>query len=323
MAAKKVMTAKKVREEQRRGRRRKKREKKSAKKVVFKVLAVLIFLIGLSVFFYPTLQKKIFTYQTDKTIQRYEDTITQTQAESGEGIANMELRQAMQDYNQQIYVEGQSGLTDPFSYEEASFDLQQWDMPDDVFGYLKIDRMNLEVPIYLGASKENMSKGVVHLSQTSLPIGGINTNAVIAGHRGMRKTDMFRHIETLRTGDTIVIRNPWETLTYRVTEAMQIEPDEIDKVLIQEGKDLVTLLTCHPYPVNNKRYVVYCERVEADEGDPQETEEMKAEEQKQETGSGRVSAAEIEQWIRIGCSVILVVSAVAGVICAVRKSRRD
>lgn len=117
------------------------------------------------------------------------------------------------------------------------------------------------MPIYLGASDDHLAAGAAQLSQTSLPIGGTNTNCVIAGHRGWRGADYFRYVPDLQIGDEIIITNLWETLTYTVVETDIIAPNDVDKILIQEGKDMLTLITCHPYASGGKqRYVVYCER---------------------------------------------------------------
>jgi sortase A len=120
--------------------------------------------------------------------------------------------------------------------------------------------MDIKLPIYLGASEENMKKGAVHLTETSLPIGGKNTNCVIAAHRGFSGAPMFREIEKLKKGDKIYITNFWYKMTYQVVDIEIINPDDVEKVLIQKGRDLVTLSTCHPYRYNYQRYIVYCER---------------------------------------------------------------
>ena len=97
--------------------------------------------------------------------------------------------------------------------------------------------------------------------QTSIPIGGENTNAVIAGHRGWGGAAYFRYITELQPGDEVIITNLWGTLTYRVAETQIIWPYEVDQILIQENRDLITLLTCHPYASGGKqRYLVICER---------------------------------------------------------------
>ena len=90
-----------------------------------------------------------------------------------------------------------------------------------------------------------------------MPIGGQNTNCVIAAHR---MGGFFGDIELLQIGDLIRITNLWETLTYRVAKITVIDPYDTDKIKIIPGKDMITLLTCHPYWSNRTRYIVYCER---------------------------------------------------------------
>ena len=88
-----------------------------------------------------------------------------------------------------------------------------------------------------------------------------DSNCVIAAHRGYRGIPYFRDIDKLKTGDQVIIRNPWERLDYRVTKIKVIDPYDMDKILIQKEKDMVTLLTCHPYRGHGRyRYVVYCMR---------------------------------------------------------------
>ena len=123
--------------------------------------------------------------------------------------------------------------------------------------------MELTMPVYLGASDDHLTAGAAVLGNTSAPIGGNNTNCVIAGHRGWRGADYFRHIDKLAVGDTVKLTNLWETLTYTVADIQIIQPHEVDMIKIQQGRDLLTLLTCHPYASGGKqRYVVYCERTE-------------------------------------------------------------
>jgi sortase A len=125
--------------------------------------------------------------------------------------------------------------------------------------------MNVTLPLYVGASISKMAKGATVLGQTSLPIGGTNTNSVIAGHRGYKGSPFFREIEKLSIGDYVYITNPWERLIYQVESIDIINPYDSEKLVIQEGKDMITLLTCHPYMSHGKyRYLVYCVRVDDD-----------------------------------------------------------
>ena len=138
--------------------------------------------------------------------------------------------------------------------------IKEW-IDDGMIGILDIPKMNVTLPIYLGATQEKMAKGAVMLGQTSFPVQGTDSNCVIAAHRGWKGIPMFREIERLEIGDELTIQNCQETLTYRVSEIEIILPDESDKIMIQPGRNMVTLMTCHPYTQNSRRYVVYCDEV--------------------------------------------------------------
>lgn len=119
----------------------------------------------------------------------------------------------------------------------------------------------LEMPIYLGATYTHMAEGAARLSQTSIPIGGDNTNCIVAGHRGWGGAKYFRYITDLVPGDTVKITNLWETMTYTICETQIIDPDDVEAIHIRPGRELLTLLTCHPYATGGRqRYLVVCER---------------------------------------------------------------
>ena len=174
-----------------------------------------------------------------------------------------ELLEALQAYNQRIYAEKQSGLVDLEACEEPAADLTAYGIEEEIIGVLEIPAMELTMPIYLGASDAHLAAGAAVLGNTSAPVGGDNSNCVIAGHRGWRGADYFRHIDRLQVGDTVKLTNLWETLTYTVSDILIIQPHEAEKIKIQQDRDLLTLLTCHPYASGGRqRYVVYCERTE-------------------------------------------------------------
>ena len=173
-----------------------------------------------------------------------------------------ELLADLQAYNQRIYDEKQSGLVDLEACEAPAADLTTYGVEDEIIGVLEIPAMELTMPVYLGASDNHLAAGAAVLGNTSAPIGGDNTNSVIAGHRGWKGADYFRHIDRLRASDTVTLTNLWETLTYTVADIQIIQPHEVEKIKIQQGRDLLTLVTCHPYASGGRqRYVVYCERV--------------------------------------------------------------
>ena len=112
-----------------------------------------------------------------------------------------ELWEDMARYNQSIAAQGQSGLSCAYDYQKASFRLADYGLPDEIFGVLSIPAIDLEMPIYLGATEQHMADGAAHLSQTSLPIGGMDTNCVIAGHRGYSGASYFRYLDKLHAYD--------------------------------------------------------------------------------------------------------------------------
>ena len=174
-----------------------------------------------------------------------------------------ELLAALQEYNRQLYAEKQRNLTNLEACEAPAADLTAYGIEDEIIGVLGMPTMELTMPVYLGASDAHLSAGAAVLGNTSAPIGGDDTNCVIAGHRGWKGADYLRHIDRLQVGDTVTLTNLWGTLTYTVADIQIIQPHEVDKIKIQPNCDLLTLLTCHPYASGGRqRYVVYCERTE-------------------------------------------------------------
>lgn len=215
------------------------------------------FLIGLGFFLYPHVSSWLINSEVDQEIENFDE-------EKKEHVQqeNDILFDTMRDYNLALYENGQNGISDAWTFEQKDFVLNGYDLKSEAVATIEIPKMNIQMPIYLGASKENMAKGIAVLANTSLPIGGVNSNCVLAGHRGYRGAPFFRDIENLQVGDIVIINNFWQELHYTVSEIEVILPNQSEKVLIQEGQDMVTLITCHPYRKNYQRYVVYCRRDE-------------------------------------------------------------
>ena len=219
-------------------------------------LAALLAVVGICVMLWPVFTRRKLQADTDAVVQSF---LEERKLEQ----QYPELLAALQEYNRQLYAEKQCNLTDLEACETPAADLTAYGIDDEIIGVLEIPAMELTMPIYLGASDDHLAAGAAVLGKTSAPIGGANTNCVIAGHRGWKGADYFRHIDRLAVGDTVTLTNLWETLTYTVADIQIIQPHEVDKIKIQQGHDLLTLLTCHPYASGGRqRYVVYCERTE-------------------------------------------------------------
>lgn len=276
------------------------------------IVGVLLLLTGLGLFLAPDVYNLYFTHRTRQIVTEFREAhgLSDVEADSSETGRKSEtddnhaLLEQYQAYNRQIYADHQSGLTDAWSYEQTPFS-----SGDALFGTIEIPAMDVTLPLYLGATTEHLADGAAVLGQTSVPIGGTNTNAVIAGHRGYRGAPYFREIEKLKLGDTVTIENPWATLTYTVSEIRVIRPDDLNAILIQEGRDMIALVTCHPYRSGGKyRYVVYCDRsgtVAAESSNPAST--IRKQEQSTEEIPVTSSEEDIhsEQLLRYGCAAIL------------------
>lgn len=247
-------------------------------KIFFAILAALLLLSGSSILLYPSLNglwvdytmrqnaREFLSYVEVKPFTPAEDIPNETISHEGveeeaPPTEHTQLWLDMKAYNEAIFREGQEGLSNPTAYEKSSFRLSDYGLETEVFGVLSIPRLSLEMPIYLGASKQNMANGAAVMGQTSLPIGGSNTNCVLAGHRGWNGAAYFLYINQLERGDVVTVTNLWETLTYEVVETRIISPNDVDAIHIQPNRELLTLLTCHPPASGGKqRYLVFCER---------------------------------------------------------------
>ena len=182
-----------------------------------------------------------------------------------------ELR-AVRAYNRDLVRSGQPVLgaqADPFNNGERLSSQSAQDQRygrllnegHGIMGRVSIPKISVDLPIYHGTGDKQLSFGSGHLYGTSLPVGGNNTHAVITGHRGMVQAQMFTRLDEIEENDLFYLNIFGETLAYKVNQIEVIEPDEVDKLNIQEGKDLVSLITCTPYGLNTHRLVVTGERV--------------------------------------------------------------
>lgn len=252
--------------------------------MVRRIISVALISIGLIFFIYPDVKTWYTDKQSEQVIESFDQTYhieeknkekeeTSQESSNGEGqsteqqeesqnVTDDALYQEVLNYNQQIYESGQNDFSDAWNYKQVPISLSH--LMTDSFGYIEIPAMGQKLSLYLGATDKNMAKGAAVLGGTSIPIGGANTNAVIAGHRGWKSQRFFKYIEKLKVGDAVYITNPWGTMSYRVESIDIIKPTDGDAIKIQEGKDMITLLTCHPYRSHGKyRYLVYCVRDES------------------------------------------------------------
>lgn len=135
---------------------------------------------------------------------------------------------------------------------------------DPMMSWVDVPSIGVSLPIYHGTTEDTLMNGVGHLKGTSLPVGGTSTHCVLTAHSGMAGATMFDDIRMLHAGDLVLLHTMDETLAYKVTGSEVVLPDEMDSLRVEEGKDLLTLVTCTPYGVNDHRLLVHCERTDYD-----------------------------------------------------------
>ena len=166
-----------------------------------------------------------------------------TMLDEGEALSPLSwLHNRVIEHNRHLYESGQRNIPDPFDYSQESICLSHFGFESDegMIGFITIPSIELELPIFMGASRKNLHRGLAHITNTSLPVGGENTNAVIAGHMGLRRTSLLDNIGDVNVGDIIQVTNFYETITYIIAYIFQGSHESA--FTIHSGQDLLTLV---------------------------------------------------------------------------------
>lgn len=167
----------------------------------------------------------------------------------------------LESYNERVRQGEGIVINDPFTFGVADQSFAETGLAGLPVGVLTVNSMACEAPVYLGSSEQNMLNGAAVVAGTSAPLGEPSSNCVIAAHRNM----FFKQIENVQGGDRVDLRTIWGSYVYRVAEVRIISPSDVKAVAVEEGKDLLTLVTCHPYGSNRQRIIAVCERDEGAE----------------------------------------------------------
>lgn len=229
------------------------------KKYLPTILTIVMFLVGGAVFLYPTLSNYLYQKNGTKALTQQTEKLS---AISPERIA--EEKELVKRYNDSLF-ENAVVLTDPFdpdAYPITDGEYTELLAFDEVMANIEIPAIDVDLPIYHGTKEETLQIGVGHLENTSLPIGGENTHAVLSAHCGLPSARLFTDLNLLREGNIFRIHVLDETLTYQVYKIQTVEPEDSSSLFIQEGEDIVTLITCTPYGKNTHRLLVHGRRIE-------------------------------------------------------------
>jgi sortase A len=218
------------------------------------IFLTLGFLVGICILLYPAFSDFWNSKTQSRAITNYESVLDDLKPEDYATI--FEKAHA---YNKALY-ETEFPLVDYPQVPGYNETLRIAD--NDMIGYLKIERIGVELPIYHGTSEDVLNRGVGHLEGSSLPVGGENTHCVMSAHRGLPSSKLFTDLDRLEKGDTFQIVVLDQVLTYQVDFIKVIEPNDVTDLQIMEGGDYCTLFTCTPYGINTHRLLVRGIRIE-------------------------------------------------------------
>lgn len=216
---------------------------------------ILIFMLGLMIAIYPIISNYYYTVENNNQVKDFQEAVSEMP--SKEVLERIDLAKA---YNDTL---DPSRLADPYTEREKKGVENYARMLEvrEKIGYIDVPKINQQIPVYAGTSEDILQHACGHLEGTSLPIGGKDTHAVITAHRGLPQVKLFRDLDKMEVGDLFFFTNVKETLAYKVDQILVVEPWDFEPVLVVEGKDLMTLLTCTPYMINSHRLLVRGHRV--------------------------------------------------------------
>ena len=222
---------------------------------IYTVAMVVVLVIGLSLLLYPSFSDWWNSRVQTKLISNYYEVVSKLDTED-----YSELWDSARAYNESLLDRNNPYLLDEEQRQRYNSNMDPGG--NGIMGYVEIPSINITLPIYHGTDELVLQVAIGHLDWTSLPVGGANSHCVISGHRGLPSARLFTDLDKLAVGDHFMLNILDETLTYEVDQIRIVEPDETDDLLIQEGLDLCTLVTCTPYGVNTHRLLVRGHRVE-------------------------------------------------------------
>ena len=223
----------------------------------------LIFLVGLGILLYPLISSAVNNFAARQQAEEYTQITKEMPTER-----QKELLETAKKYNDSLTQN--VIIIDPFdkeAYEKIGKEYAKALNVDGqgLIGYIDIPKINVTLPINHSTSEEVLARSAGHLQNTSMPIGGESTHAVISAHSAFPGQTFFDYLTDMEEGDEFYIRVLNRVLKYKVNQIKTVLPEETSDLRITRGKDYVTLVTCTPYSINTHRLLVRGERVEYDD----------------------------------------------------------
>ncbi|WP_026651949.1 class C sortase [Butyrivibrio proteoclasticus] len=232
--------------------------KKKLKKQIPNIIFALIFLVGISIFLYPSVSNYINSKHQSKAISNYQEMLASIPEEDYTAFW-----QAAYEYNEELAQK-------PLNFSLTEEELEKYNSILDptgtgIMGYIEIENIGVSLPIYHGTEESVLQVGIGHLEGTSFPTGTNNTHAVLSGHRGLPSSKLFSDLDQMIVGDTFLLHILDQTFAYQIDQINIVLPEEVNSLAIVDDKEYVTLVTCTPYGVNTHRLLVRAKRVDYSE----------------------------------------------------------
>ena len=214
------------------------------------IFAIVMIVVGVIILLYPIVGNYLANRERSEATAQYDQVLKRMSQEEVQ-----QQWQLAKEYNRYIYQKQQGENPQPMAYKNIA-------SIGNTMGTIDIPAIDIEqMPFYHGTSYQTLDKGLGHIEETSIPVGGKNTRGVITGHSGVKNQVLFTDIRNLVEGDIFYINILGKRLAYEIESFEEILPSEVEKVYIQPGKDKVTLLTCTPPGINTYRLLVTGHRI--------------------------------------------------------------
>ena len=230
------------------------------KEQLFTIVLVLALIVGLGLLIYPSFADYWNSFHQSRAVMSYAESVANMNDEEYARILD-EAR----IYNQELAEKGISWT--PTEEQKAAYREELNIDSSGIMGYIKIQKINVMLPIYHGTEESILQTSIGHLEESSLPVGGAGSHCMLSGHRGLPSARLFTDLDKLIEGDTFTMTVMNETLTYEVDHIWIVEPSDLSHLTIEDGKDYCTLITCTPYGINTHRLLVRAHRIDNLNGD--------------------------------------------------------
>lgn len=276
----------------------------------------LIIIIGVCLILYPIIAKIVMNYHETYVIKEYQKNVKTYDAEEIKDVMEKAKKYNKDLTDNTIVKKDKENDNSENNSITNTTNKSHIDLSNngELLGYINIPKITVYLPIYYGTSDDVLDSGVGLLKDSSIPIGGENTHAVITGHSGLIKAKMFDDISKLEIGDKFYIHIMNKKLEYEVDNIQTVTPDYLDTSQIIEGRDLVTLVTCTPYLINTHRLLVRGTRVNNSE----EQENIDMGESQEEIEN--LQAINIINIVLIIISILIVITIIT--ICLILRKRK-